>query len=303
MQHKFLALVSWVLLCLALPRSPAAAPDPVPGGAVTIRLLRNATLVVGMAGRKILVDPMLAKKGAYAPFPGVANQSRNPLVDLPVSDGELAKILEEIDLVLVTHTHLDHWDPVAQQLLRERQQRRALPIYCQPEDLDTIRAQGLADVRTMADGIRWSGIQIHRTRGRHGLGDLGKQMGPVSGYVLDDGAQRIYIAGDTVWCDEVKDALDTYRPGLAILNAGGAQFDTGPFAGGPITMTPEDVLRVHSNSPDTRIATVHMDTLNHCHIQRRHLRAALGRRQILEMVEIPADGQTIRSPAPQSAQR
>lgn len=34
---------------------------------VTLQLLRNATLVVEMDNKKILVDPMLGAKGAYEP--------------------------------------------------------------------------------------------------------------------------------------------------------------------------------------------------------------------------------------------
>jgi hypothetical protein len=47
-----------------------------------------------------------------------------------------------------------------------------------------------------------------RTGGRHGTGEIGEKMGPVSGYVLrGPGEPVVYIAGDTVWCPEVAAAL------------------------------------------------------------------------------------------------
>ena len=36
---------------------------------------------------------------------------RNPLIDLPI---KAEMILEGVDVVIITHTNLDHWDDVAQ---------------------------------------------------------------------------------------------------------------------------------------------------------------------------------------------
>lgn len=290
MTHRFL-----LVFALALPFGGCASDDtPNEAPRDTIRLLRNATLVVQIGDQTILVDPMFAPKGAYDPFPGVTNQTRNPLVDLPITQEELQSIIDEVDAVLITHTHLDHWDPDAQQLILNAQQSRNIPIYTQPEDAMLIRDQGLADVQPIQDAITWEGITIHRTGGQHGLGALGVALGPVSGYVLDTGVHRIYIAGDTVWSDEVRTALNTHKPNLTVLNAGGAEFETGPLAGGPITMTPEDVISVYNHAPDTQIVTVHMDTLNHCHVLRTDLTDDLTSQGLLEVVEIPADGQVIK---------
>jgi hypothetical protein len=33
----------------------------------------------------------------------------------------------------------------------------------------------------------------------------------------------LYIAGDTIFCKEVKDALDNYKPDIVVVNAGAAQ--------------------------------------------------------------------------------
>src|SRR5262249_61991959 len=49
-----------------------------------LRLIRNATLLIDVAGRRLLVDPMLNPAGAVDPVVNTANPRRNPVVDLPL---------------------------------------------------------------------------------------------------------------------------------------------------------------------------------------------------------------------------
>jgi L-ascorbate metabolism protein UlaG (beta-lactamase superfamily) len=91
-----------------------------------ITQVRNATLVVDYAGRKFLIDPMLGAKGTFPGFAGTLNSHlSNPLVDLPAPIGEIV----DVDAVIVTHTHLDHWD-----------------------DAEGLTAQGLAGLRAGREG-------------------------------------------------------------------------------------------------------------------------------------------------------
>ena len=76
-----------------------------------IQQIRNATIILEYAGKRILVDPMLGEKGSFAPFPLSNHQElRNPLHDLPV---KAEVIVSNIDCVLLTHLHLDHIDDAA----------------------------------------------------------------------------------------------------------------------------------------------------------------------------------------------
>lgn len=249
----------------------------------TIRLLRHATLLVELNGLRFLVDPMLSDKDAMEPVPQAANKYRIPMTSLPVSDVELTNLLQHIDAVLVTHTHRDHWDEAAQQRIPKN-----TPLFCQPADSALFKAQGFTQITTIHNTISWKGIQLHRTGGQHGTGEIGVKMGPVSGFVLE-GTHSIYIAGDTIWCNEVKDALYTFHPTATVVNAGAAQFNTG----GPITMTPEDVIAVYKTQPSTKLIAVHMDTINHCLVQRSDLQHALGLQGMQAHVALPADGETI----------
>ena len=228
-----------------------------------VRLVRHATLQLEAGGRRLLVDPMLDPAGARGPVANTANDRRNPLVELP----EPAEaIVAWADAVLVTHLHADHLDDTAVALIGDR-----LPVFGQPEDIATLRERGLTQAREM-DEI------VARTGGRHGTGEIADMLAPVSGFVIDG----IYVAGDTVWCDEVAEAIATHRPHTIVVNAGGARFTEGD----PITMTAQDVLAVRAAAPEATLIAVHLEAINHCLQTRADLAAATAGANVL----IPADG-------------
>ena len=250
-----------------------------------IRFVRHATFVFEAGGRRVMVDPMLAPAGATGPVAGTPNQRRNPLVELPFDDVGMLALLEETDAVLVTHTHNDHWDGRAQDIIP-----RHTPILCQTEDWDDISATGFRRVTPVEDGLKWDGLRFARAGGRHGTGEIGEQMGPVSGFVVRaEGSPTLYVAGDTIWCREVEEALNAHVPDVVVVNAGAARF----LEGDPITMTAEDVAKVCHTLPDALVIAVHMEAVNHCLLTRADLREKLQREGLAERVEIPADGETL----------
>ena len=72
-----------------------------------ITLVRSATLIVEIAGKRILVDPMLDDVGARPPIEHTRNQVANPTVPLPFPAEE---VVRGLDAVIVTHRHRDHLD-------------------------------------------------------------------------------------------------------------------------------------------------------------------------------------------------
>jgi L-ascorbate metabolism protein UlaG (beta-lactamase superfamily) len=234
---------------------------------VNLTLLRNATLVAELGGKRILVDPMLREAGTTPPIENTPNPLRNPLVELPVSAEDAVR---GIDGCVVTHLHGDHFDQKATDLLP-----RNLPILTQPASAPHLRALGFTRV-TDTDGT-WLGLEVTRTGGRHGTGDIGAAMGTVSGFVLDD----LYVAGDTIWCDEVREALARHAPRVVVVNGGGARF----LEGGPIVMTVADIAAVRAGT-DATVVVVHLDAMNHCLETRAQVRAVDG-------VLVPEDGETL----------
>jgi L-ascorbate metabolism protein UlaG (beta-lactamase superfamily) len=260
---------------------PAGKYNNTISSTIKFQLLRHATLLVEAGGKKILVDPMLSKKEAMDPVPNAANSNRIPSVDLPITDAELGKILNDADAVMITHIHRDHWDAAAQQRISKNKL-----IICQPADETKIRQQGFANVQVVNKSWAWDDIQIHRTNGQHGTGEIGKRMGTVSGYVLEYKKERIYIAGDTIWCDDVQDAVTTHQPTHIIVNGGGAQF----LQGDPITMTTDDVIRL-SQFTNAKITVVHLEAVNHCHQRRPDFKEAIAKNNLTASVHVPADGE------------
>ncbi|UJF34040.1 MBL fold metallo-hydrolase [Paenibacillus hexagrammi] len=253
---------------------------------MNIQLVRHATLWVEYAGLRLLVDPMFSDAKANPPIVNSANLHRNPLVALPSDRQQWL----EPDAVLVTHLHQDHWDKAASSSLL-----KSVPIFCQPGDERNFMEDGFTSVTAVDQSLTFQCITISRTDGQHGTGLIGQKMGKVSGFVLQSDAEpTVYVAGDTIWCEEVKAALDAYHPDVTVVNAGGARF----LIGEPITMDEEDVIHVCRYAPYTKVIAVHMDAINHCLVTRSDLRQGLQQAGLSEQVLIPEDGEWVETANP-----
>lgn len=247
-----------------------------------IQIIRHATHYIEYDGKKLLVDPMLSPAGAMPPVANTPNSFTNPTVNLNVPVSHLL----QADAVLLTHTHPDHFDAVAAALLP-----KDIVFFCQPEDAGKLRDQGFRDVRPVESDIAWDSLSIVRTSGQHGTGEIGKRMGPVSGFVLNaPGEPVLYIAGDTIWCPEVEQALAQHKPDVVVLFGGSAQF----LQGGPITMNEADVAKVAGAVPDAQVIVAHMEAWNHCLLRREDLRAYAAGLGLAERVLVPEDGESFR---------
>jgi L-ascorbate metabolism protein UlaG (beta-lactamase superfamily) len=251
---------------------------------VRLTLVRHATLIIEVAGRRLMLDPMLDPANARGPVRGTPDERPNPLVDLPVPAAEAAA---GVEAVLLTHTHVDHLDAAGVTAVPP-----GIPWLCQPEDLADLGPVGL-QVRPVPLGepVDWEGVTIVRTGGRHGRSEeVVRGLGPVSGFVVAaPGEPTLYVAGDTVWCDEVADAIVAHAPDVIVVNAGAATF----LAGGSVTMDAADVMEVARAAPAARVVPVHMEAINHCVETRAHLAAAVAEAGLEARVAILADGASL----------
>ncbi|WP_448622738.1 MBL fold metallo-hydrolase [Dickeya fangzhongdai] len=254
---------------------------------MNITQIRNATLKISFAGKIFLIDPMLAEKGAYPGFEGTLNSHlRNPLVDLPVT---LENLFAGVDAVIVTHTHLDHWDDAAKIHLP-----KSLPIFVQhAQDREMIQAAGFGDVRLLTEQSAIGDITLIKTPGQHGsdaiMDALHDRLGDVCGVVFRHPQEKtLYLAGDTVWNAYVAENLRRYAPEVIVLNCGDAQI----VGLGSIIMNQQDVLAVAQHAPNATLIASHMEAVNHSALSRAALRDFLQQNGVAHQVLIPADGES-----------
>jgi L-ascorbate metabolism protein UlaG (beta-lactamase superfamily) len=248
--------------------------------------LRNATIIIGYAGKKFLVDPMLAEKGAFPGFEGTINSHlANPLVDLPVPMDEILNV----DAVIVTHIHPDHWDEAAINLVP-----KDMLIFAQNEkDAAEIQAQGFRNVRALRESTVFDGITFIKTPGRHGgektVEEWADLLGHVSGIVFKHPNEKtLYIAGDTVWYEGVEENLKKYAPDVVVLNSGDVQV----LGYEPIIMDKKDVYEVCKAAPKATVIASHMEAVNHAMLSRKELREFLSEKGMTQRVLVPEDGES-----------
>jgi L-ascorbate metabolism protein UlaG (beta-lactamase superfamily) len=240
-------------------------------------LIRHATSVLEYAGRVFLIDPVL---GGIEPDPDDPDR-RLPLTPIPATGWDQ---VTRAEVLLQTHLHYDHFDAAAVRALP-----KSLPVLAQPEDVDQLRGHGFTYVTAVKPSTTIGEIAVIRTMARHGHGEAGDVFAPASGYILQAaGEPTLYLVGDSVWCEEVDEAIRQYSPDVIVVN-GGAAHARGM---GPITMTGADIVTVREAS-DGELIVVHTDAFPHLTESRADLDAYFRERGVRERIHLPADGETI----------
>lgn len=267
-------------------------PISVAQSAVQLQEIRNATVKITYADTTFLIDPMLSKKGTYPGFKNTyRSELRNPLVDLPMSTDD---VLAGVDAVIVTHTHLDHWDDAAQQLIPKN-----IPLFAQNQsDAEIIRKQGFKDVRILDGHTVFGGVTLSKIGGQHGTDKMyaapmvAQLLGEAMGVVFQSPQHKtLYLVGDTIWRPEVDQALAQFKPEIIVLNAGYARltgFDDS------IIMGKDDVLKASKLMPKSKVVAVHMDAINHMSLSRKELKQFVHTNRIDSHVAIPQDGESLK---------
>jgi L-ascorbate metabolism protein UlaG (beta-lactamase superfamily) len=226
---------------------------------------------------------MLSEKGTYPPFPNSPRQvQNNPLVSLPTS---IDNIIQNIDAVIVTHLHLDHWDDAAKELLPKN-----IKLFSQnEEDAAEIRNAGFQNVEVLRENAVFEGIQLIKTKGEHGRGEILNLAGLVSGVLFKHPTEKtLYVAGDTVWYEAVQEVIGTHKPEIIVVNAGDNQF----FEGGSLVMGKDDVYEVYNAAPNAKIIAIHMEVVNHWALSREELKSFINEKGISSNVLVPEDGES-----------
>ncbi|GDY51091.1 hypothetical protein SVIO_017140 [Streptomyces violaceusniger] len=104
------------------PPTPPAPPSSPPDGAAEFLFVGNATLLIRYGRLTLLTDPNFLHRGQYA-YLGKGLMSRRLTEPAPA----VSEIPSDLDAVVLSHLHGDHWDRVARRRLD-----RSLPIITTP---------------------------------------------------------------------------------------------------------------------------------------------------------------------------
>ncbi|KAL5362025.1 Metallo-hydrolase/oxidoreductase [Aspergillus floccosus] len=226
--------------------SGVAVPDELPpakevkvhpfksgGENASLFFVGTATVIIEWAGIRIMTDPNFLHAGDHVHLgPGVSSARRtNPAVDLHG--------LPRIDLVLLSHYHGDHFDQKVEASLR-----RDLPIITTPHAHSHLANKGadsfthvsalnpfetaIVDITGSAGPRRQ--LRVTGMPGKHvpsnsiaeSLNSLANAIPPTNGWMLELGTQpdsnadfvcgyRMYISGDTLLVDELKEIPHRYE--------------------------------------------------------------------------------------------
>lgn len=146
----------------------------------------QAGLLIETGGKKIMVDPYLSDSvEAINP-----KNWRRVAVDENLFE-------EDIDMIVITHDHLDHLDP--QTLERFLKKDKILTVLAPYNAWQQVRKNGKNRNYVMFNrGTVWTrdGIIFTAVKAEHS--DL-----PAIGFIIDDGEFKVYVTGDTLYNKDI----------------------------------------------------------------------------------------------------
>jgi L-ascorbate metabolism protein UlaG (beta-lactamase superfamily) len=243
------ARVARGMLTDAGPQRPSHKPDPSAwrSDRITAAWIGHATVLVNFFGTTILTDPtMLDRIGADLGF-AVVGRKRLIAPALTIS------ALPKIDLVLLSHAHMDHLDcetlavlPKNSHLITAPNTSDLLPRFAKSEELkwnQTVivnSASGPLKVQAFEVkhwGARWK-TDIYRG---------------YNGYLLTKNGRSIVFGGDTALTDTFS-RLKAHKPDLALMPIGSYGRGTGTHC------TPEESVCMVNDSGAEFILPIHHST-------------------------------------------
>lgn len=253
-----------------------------------ITQIRNATIVIDIQGIKILIDPMLSKKSALPKLRYYKSNYRNPLVALPAAFHQLK---DHIDYALITHCqkgHFDHLDRAGVHWLRKNQ----IPTFCTHHDASYLQKKGIHIKELKEKYSTFLNGSIQQIPAKHTRGWLTPFMEHGVGYFIQQNNEpSLYLMGDTVLTDEIRQFIYDNQPDYIVAPTGKAQFDIGA----PLLLDEKEIIELASLSTGFIIAN-HMEALDHCRINRQDLKSILKGHQLSDRFMIPSDGETLNLP-------
>jgi L-ascorbate metabolism protein UlaG (beta-lactamase superfamily) len=240
--------------------------------------IRHATSTIEIANKRILIDPMLAAKDDLSPVAFANNKFKNPMINLPFSTDS---IIRNLDYLLLTHLHFDHFDKEAINRIP-----KSTHLLASTNDVKKLSKLGFTNISPINKNFELDGIKIRRYTAIHGYGLLRYLMGKGSSYLIGYNGFKIFLTGDCILNKSLRTNLIEAQPDIVVANGGAATLRFGK----PITMSIKDVREISEILKDAKIILTHMDALNHCTETREYCKEQI---KSTPNIVIPNDGETI----------
>lgn len=269
-------------------------PAGTGGGATdeaSLYFVGTATTVIRCAGFTVLTDPNFLHRGqrAYLGFGLSSPRLTEPALRVDQ--------LPELDAVVLSHLHGDHWDRVARRGLD-----RDLQIVTTPHASKRLQLQGFAratGLRTWGEQVLVRGdrqLRVTAVPGRHAPGPLRKVLPPVMGSVLEFGpvaaspTVRVYISGDTLLYDAIAEIPRRFPE----LDAGVVHLGGTTLPGGlVVTLDGETGADLVKLVDPAVVVPVHIDDYPVFKSPLSAFTAAMAARGLADRVRTVARGQTV----------
>ncbi len=189
----------------------------------TLTFIGTATTLVRLGSFTLLTDPNFLHRGQRA-YLGKGLWSKR-LTDPAMSIQELP----ELDAVVLSHLHGDHFDRVARRDLARSQPVLTTPAAARRLDSWGFETQGLETWESATLTLGSETLTLTSLPAIHARGLMGALLPPVMGSMLEhrsDGelTQRIYVSGDTVTGEHISEIGKRYDDiDTAVVHLGGTR--------------------------------------------------------------------------------
>ncbi|UOE50851.1 MBL fold metallo-hydrolase [Mucilaginibacter sp. SMC90] len=208
--------------------------------------LGGPTMIIEIGGLRIITDPTLDPKGeifTVGDKPGYWKTA-----------GPASLNVGGIDVVLLSHDqHKDNLDKAGRKLLEE--------VNNTFTTIDGANRLGrnTKGLKPYEQVILNEHVSITATPARHGPAGTLHITGEVIGFIVETKDVQIYLTGDTVYYDGIRDVAEKFNPQYVFVFAGAAK-PRGPFN---LTMNANDVLDTANVFPDATIIPLHYEGWSH----------------------------------------
>jgi L-ascorbate metabolism protein UlaG (beta-lactamase superfamily) len=188
-----------------------------------VTFIGHSSFLLQIGGRKVLVDPVFATRLV------VLRRQRRP--------GLVVEELPAIDVVLLTHAHMDHLNMASlRRVIRStRRLTGRTPEVVVPKGVeDLVATLGFSRVHRLAwwERIEVQGLSVTMTPCRHwGARMFRDTHRGYGGYVVEGGGHSVYHSGDTAYFDGFREVGARLKPQVALLPIGAYFPDRGGGAG------------------------------------------------------------------------